>query len=82
MVTFVIVLLISFHHEMKAYICSNQWIVVVSIIILIMALVTLFCCEGGCRSYPSSLILLGLITLAEGICVGFISLKLDSEMVN
>lgn len=56
--------------------------IVIGMIIVFATIVTLAYCKNVRRIYPMNLILLGLLTLGNGICVGWLSSQFDYELVN
>ncbi|XP_055311513.1 protein lifeguard 1-like isoform X2 [Sitodiplosis mosellana] len=80
-ITFVLVFLISQPRGIREYMFRNAWIFHLGLIGLIISMLTIVCSEGIRRTYPSNMICLGVITLCEGICIGYIGAIYEPDVI-
>lgn len=66
---------------MRHFMFRNVWIFYLGIVGLIISLLTIACSEGIRRAYPSNVICLGIITVCEGICLGYIGAIQQPDVV-
>merc|ERR1719410_3014776 len=53
----------------------------IALVIMLVSIITLACCEGVRRKTPHNFIFLGLFTLAEGLMLGTITARYDIDEV-
>ena len=67
--------------SVKQFSAENSWLWILALVIMIVSLITLACCEGVRRKTPHNFIFLGLFTLAEGFMLGTITARYSADEV-
>merc|ERR1719234_900811 len=67
--------------SVKKYSAVHPELWILAMVIMIVSLITLACCEGVRRKTPHNFIFLGLFTLAEGFMLGTVTSTYDSNEV-
>jgi len=80
-ITFAIVAVFFFVTEVKEWVFATPAFFYSVMAMSIVLIITLSCCSGVRRNYPSNLIFLLLFTLCEGVLVGAITATYDSGAV-
>lgn len=70
MVTFGFVSLFTFHEPTKRFAMQNPAIFWVALVVLLVTMISMACCEGVRRKTPLNFIFLGLFTLAQSFMMG------------
>ena len=52
------------------YVHTNQWVNITAIVVMMVCLVAMACCESVRRKAPTNFIFLGVFTVCEGIMLG------------
>ena len=68
--------------SVKLYAAGHPEMWWIALVIMIVSLISLACCEGVRRKTPHNFIFLGLFTLAEGFMLGTITARYDIDEVN
>ncbi|CAG2170762.1 unnamed protein product [Oppiella nova] len=71
-VTFGITAIVVLTPPIKLYVRQNMWIYILSYIVFFTLYITLMCCKGPRRNYPTNFILLSLFTVALSFMVAMI----------
>lgn len=70
------------HHDgTREFAMRNDWIFVVSIVLVFVTIISLSCCEGVRRTAPSNLVFLALFTIGESVLVGYSTLNYNKDTV-
>jgi len=67
--------------SVKGFVAVNSWLWILALVIMIVSLITLACCDGVRRKTPHNFIFLGLFTLAESFMLGTITARYDVNEV-
>merc|ERR1719189_1287630 len=67
--------------SVKLYAAGHPEMWWIALVIMIVSLISLACCEGVRRKTPHNFIFLGLFTLAEGFMLGTITARYDIDEV-
>lgn len=59
----------------------NPWIVIAGAIVALASVFAISCCESVRRTFPINVIFLGLLSIAEGLMLGFIGAAYGKETV-
>lgn len=71
------------HHQgTREYAIRNMWPFFVCLILVLVTIITLSCCEGVRRTSPSNMIFLSLFTIGESILVGYCTISYPPDTVN
>lgn len=57
----------------EAWVASNQWLMVLSMVVYMVVMISMCCCQKAMRSYPANYIFLGLVTACLSVIVGYTS---------
>ncbi|XP_014248373.1 protein lifeguard 1-like isoform X1 [Cimex lectularius] len=76
-----VVSLFTFSVKVQDFVSHNIWILIVAIVVNIVLVIMLVCCEGVRRKAPMNFIVLGLFTLTEGFLLGVIAASYNSSEV-
>lgn len=60
---------------------KNLWILFVAVIVELVTIIALSCCEGVRRTHPINLIFMSIFTLSLSVLVGFIGSVYDVPTV-
>jgi len=52
---------------------GHEWMLVLSVVVLMITMCAMMCCQQAMRSYPTNYIFLFALTLAQSVLVGFVS---------
>jgi len=80
-VTAGIIATIMFVEPVQLYTRQNVWPFYTALVITIVAIITLACCESVRRKAPGNFIILGLFTLCEGFLLGVVASRYNTESV-
>ncbi|CEM04603.1 unnamed protein product [Vitrella brassicaformis CCMP3155] len=61
----------------KQWLLKNPWLFILALILMFASLITLSCCEGPARTYPTNYLLLFLFTGCEGLFIGVTTMQYD-----
>ena len=67
--------------SVKIYSAVHPELWILAMVIMIVSLITLACCEGVRRKTPHNFIFLGLFTLAEGFMLGTVTARYRADEV-
>ena len=67
--------------SVKKYSAVHPELWILALVIMIVSLITLACCEGVRRKTPHNFIFLGLFTLAEGFMLGTVTARYRADEV-
>jgi len=70
LVTVGFVCLFIFHEGTRLFVIQYWWLWIVSVVILLVTMIVLACCEGVRRKAPANFIILGIFTLALSFMMG------------
>lgn len=77
LITLGFICLFVFHEPTALWVRRNTWLWFTSLIVLIVTMIVLACCEGVRRKSPGNFILLGLFTLAQSFMLGVVSANFE-----
>lgn len=77
MITFGVVTLFVFHVPTQQWVLRNTWLWFTSLIVLLVTMIVLACCEGVRRKSPGNFILLFLFTGAMSFMMGVMSANFE-----
>lgn len=77
MITFGVVTLFVFHKPTQQWVLRNTWLWFTSLIVLLVTMIVLACCEGVRRKSPGNFILLFLFTGAMSFMMGVMSANFE-----
>lgn len=77
MITFGVVTLFVFHEPTQQWVLRNTWLWFTSLIVLLVTMIALACCEGVRRKSPGNFILLFLFTGAMSFMMGVMSANFE-----
>lgn len=80
-VTLAIIALFVFHEPTKKWVAGHRELFWVALVILIVTMIALACCESVRRKSPMNFIFLGLFTLAQSFLLGCTSAVYDPDLV-
>lgn len=70
------------HHDgTRQFAATNTWLFPVCLVLVLVTIISLSCCEGVRRTSPSNLVFLSLFTIGESIMVGYCTLQYDADTV-
>lgn len=72
-----VVCLFTFHQPTQLWVQRNFWIWIVALVVFIVTMIALACCEGLRRKAPGNFILLGLFTVAQSFMMGVMAANFD-----
>lgn len=72
LVTFSLIALFVFTPAIKEWVHRNMWAYLVSYIVFFVLYITLMCCEGPRRNYPTNFVLLSIFTLSLSLMAAMI----------
>lgn len=71
------------HHDgTRQFAYENRWLFPVCLVLVLVTIISLSCCEGVRRTSPSNLIFLGLFTFGESVMVGYCTLNYPKDTVD
>merc|ERR1712129_664994 len=65
----------------KRYVQQNRWVYYTSMVVMIVCLLSMVCCESVRRKTPTNFIFLSIFTACEGVMLGTISTFYDVDAV-
>lgn len=77
LVTIGFVCLFIFHQPTQVWVTNNSWLWIVSLVVLVVTMIVLACCDGVRRKSPVNIIILGIFTLAMSFMLGVMSASFD-----
>merc|ERR1719466_212794 len=60
-------------NSVKSYVQRNQWVYWTSLVLMLVCLISMACCDSVRRKTPTNFIFLGIFTACEGVMLGTIS---------
>merc|ERR1712107_755250 len=60
---------------------ANAWLLYLSVVMTLVTMCAMACCENMTRRFPTNYLLLFVFTAFEGVCVGFISTQYTWQSV-
>ncbi|XP_034109688.1 protein lifeguard 1-like [Drosophila nasuta] len=70
-----------YHEPTKRFVYQNQQVLFAALIVNLVVLLSMACCETARRSYPINFICLGLFTFTMSLLLGAISSTMDANLV-
>jgi len=67
--------------SVQRFTAANSWLWILALVIMVVSLITLACCDSVRRKTPHNFIFLGLFTLAEGFMLGTITARYEVNEV-
>lgn len=75
------VMLFVHHHDFREFALRNSYIVVLAIVLVLITIISISCCEGVRKTSPTNIIFLSLFTIGESYMVGFATTAYDPDTV-
>jgi len=72
---------VPFQRVPREWLIANKWILAVSVILNLIVMCAMMCCQKACRTFPTNYLLLGLLTVTEGVLIGFVSAQYTWQTV-
>lgn len=82
LVTLGVVFLFTYHSPTREFAVRHLELFWVALILIIVTIITLTCCEGVRRTAPHNFIALSLFTIAESYLVGMSTLRFEADLVS
>lgn len=79
--TLLVVMMFAHHDATQDFARENMWLFFVSLILVLVTIISLSCCEGVRRTFPTNIIFLTLFTGGESLMVGYCTLNYDPDLV-
>lgn len=76
------VALFTYHDGTREFAQKNLWVFIVALVLMLVTIIMLSCCEGVRRATPHNFIVLSLFTIAEGYLVGMSTMRFQPEIVS
>lgn len=76
-----IIAVFLFHEPTKMFVQQNQAVVGVAVIVNLVVLLSMACCETARRTFPVNFVCLGLFTITMSLLLGAITSTLDAYLV-
>ena len=80
-VTAGIIAIFMFSTSVKGYVQTNMWVFYASWAVTLVCIITLACCADVRRKTPHNFIFLGIFTACEGVVLGCMASRFDTESV-
>merc|ERR1719282_1234942 len=81
LVTMAIITPFMFHEPLKNYVRRSNTIYWISMVITLVCIIAMACCEGVRRKFPTNIIFLGVFTAAEGFMLGSLAARFNADAV-
>jgi len=81
MVTGAIITPFMYHQPLRDYVRRSNTIYWISMVITLVCIIAMACCEGVRRKFPTNIIFLGIFTAAEGFMLGSLAARFEAEAV-
>ena len=81
LVTMAIITPFMYHEPLKNYVRRSNTIYWISMVITLVCIIAMACCEGVRRKFPTNIIFLGVFTAAEGFMLGSLAARFDADAV-
>ncbi|XP_030382045.1 protein lifeguard 2 [Scaptodrosophila lebanonensis] len=76
-----IIALFVYHKPTKLFVQQNPVVLVVAIVINIIVMLSMACCETARRTFPVNFVCLGFFTVTMSLLLGAISSQMDADVV-
>lgn len=81
LVTMAIITPFMYHEPLKNYVRRSNTIYWISMVITLVCIIAMACCEGVRRKFPTNIIFLGVFTAAEGFMLGSLAARFEADAV-
>lgn len=81
LVTMAIITPFMYHEPLKEYVRRSNTIYWISMVITLVCIIAMACCEGVRRKFPTNIIFLGVFTAAEGFMLGSLAARFEADAV-
>jgi len=81
LVTMAIITPFMYHEPLKNYVRRSNTIYWISMVITLVCIIAMACCEGVRRKFPTNIIFLGIFTAAEGFMLGSLAARFEADAV-
>lgn len=75
------VMLFVHHDGFREFARDNFYIAILAIVLVLITIISISCCEGVRKTSPTNIIFLSLFTIGESYMVGFATLSYDKDTV-
>ncbi|KAH8297126.1 hypothetical protein KR044_005196 [Drosophila immigrans] len=76
-----VICIFLFHEPTKRFVFKNQELLIAAMLVNLVVLLSMACCETARRTYPTNFVCLGLFTFTMSLMLGAISSTLDASLV-
>lgn len=81
LVTGAFIAVFTFSEPVRVWSRQSQWLYIVALVVLLVCMLAMACCEGVRRKSPMNYIFLGVFTIAEAFMLGTMVAKFDAESI-
>ena len=81
LVTMAIITPFMYHEPLRDYVQRSNTIYWISMVITLVCIIAMACCEGVRRKFPTNIIFLGVFTAAEGFMLGSLAARFQADAV-
>jgi len=81
LVTMAIITPFMYHEPLRDYVRRSSTIYWISMVITLVCIIAMACCEGVRRKFPTNIIFLGVFTAAEGFMLGSLAARFQADAV-
>ncbi|KAL7737792.1 hypothetical protein ACLKA6_006180 [Drosophila palustris] len=79
--TFGIIAVFLYHEPTKMFVQQHPIVMLVAVIVNLVVLLSMACCESARRTYPINFVCLGLFTFTMSLLLGAVSSTMDANLV-
>lgn len=80
-ISLAIIALFTFHGPTKNFVAHHRELFWIALVVVIVTMIAMACCESVRRNAPMNFIFLGLFTLAQSFLLGVMSASYDPDLV-
>ena len=81
LVTMAIITPFMYHEPLREFVRRSSTIYWISMVITLVCIIAMACCEGVRRKFPTNIIFLGVFTAAEGFMLGSLAARFQADAV-
>ena len=70
-----------YHKPLRDYVRRSNTIYWIAMVITLVCIIAMACCEGVRRKFPTNIIFLGIFTAAEGFMLGSLAARFQADAV-
>ncbi|XP_034479567.1 protein lifeguard 1 [Drosophila innubila] len=76
-----IIAIFTYHEPTKWFVRENPQLIIAAVIVNLVVLLSMACCESARRSFPINFVCLGLFTVTMSLLLGAVASTMDANMV-